>query len=354
MQNGAFPGGSNGIYDTEETPVRTTAHWLTTNAYCFQKTGEEQFYRVSEAAVDYLLSDEPRPHEITFQVRKSGSDRCDGLVGQAEPIKSLTQASNILNKELPLKTAIEVFSLHPFDNNLGLWEAVEIDGTKLSFDRTLNHQIIFASAAAELADRSELAEKRVVQFLDTLGDNLETRSTGLVRHYVRPPKSRIISTVTRNLRHWPLVWNEAAARYYAHSDERRRKELGYHSTVLASLATLKRTFPSHDVWNHNQIRAALSFTETEAYRDQVKNRTSEYGSMLPGINHAKIIHTFKDASPEELRPWIQLDIDRTYDPETGMLTRNAVDPVFQASSISTATDLPNVEIQVPNERNNES
>jgi hypothetical protein len=304
--------------------------------------------------VDYLLSEEPRPHNITFQARDSPTNRCDGLVGQAEPIKSLALASEILGKESALKIALEVFSHHPFDENLGLWEAVEVDGTRLSYDRTLNHQIIFASAAAELADECEQAEERVVQFLDRLGDNIATRSTGLVRHYIRPPGLKALTVVIRDPRHWPLLWNEFAARYHAHSEERRRKELGYHSTVLASLATLKRKFPSHEVWDHSQIQAAISFTETEAYRDQVKNQASEYGSMLPGFNHAKIIHAFRDADPEELRPWIQLDIDRTYDPETGLLTRNAVDPVFQASSICTATELPNVEIQVPDERNNES
>ena len=76
--------------------------------------------------------------------------------------------------------------------------------------------------------------------------------------------------------------------------------------------------------------------------------------MLPGINHARMLYAFEDASPDELRPWVQSDIDRTYDPDTGLLTRNAVDPVFQASSISAATELPDMEIQIPDERNSES
>jgi hypothetical protein len=74
----------------------------------------------------------------------------------------------------------------------------------------------------------------------------------------------------------------------------------------------------------------------------------------PRINHTRILYAFEDASPEEIRPWVQSDIDRTYDPETGLLTQNAVDPVFQASSISAATELPDMEIQVPDEPNNES
>jgi hypothetical protein len=165
---------------------------------------------------------------------------------------------------------------------------------------------------------------------------------------------RILPTAARHPRYWPLLWNEGVARYHSRSDERRRKELGYHPTVLAALSTLKRKFPEHDVWEHDQIQAALSFTKTEMYRNQVENRTSKYGSMLPGINHARILYAFEDASPEELRPWIQSDIDRTYDPETELLTRNAVDPVFQASSISAATELPDMEIQVPDEPNSES
>lgn len=354
LENGAFLGGNNGVYNIEETPVRNTARWLIANLYCYREFELEQFYQVSKSAADYLSTSEARPDNFTFQARTSSSNLCDGLVGQAEPIKSLTRAGHILECESYTNTATEVFSLHPFDEEIGLWEAVEIDGTKLSFDRTLNHQIIFANAAAELATHSELAKNRVLRFLDRLGDNMQTRSSGLVRHYVRPPLLRILPTAARHPRYWPLLWNEGVARYHSRSDERRRKELGYHPTVLAALSTLKRKFPEHDVWEHDQIQAALSFTKTEMYRNQVENRTSKYGSMLPGINHARILYAFEDASPEELRPWIQSDIDRTYDPETELLTRNAVDPVFQASSISAATELPDMEIQVPDEPNSES
>ncbi|MDL0137060.1 hypothetical protein PNP85_14100 [Halobacterium salinarum] len=354
LDNGSFRGGDNGVYDVEETPVRTTARWLIANVYCYQQSELERFYQTSKLAADYLLTTEARPAQFTFQARTSGSDLCDGLVGQAEPIKSLARAGRILECELYTNTAIDVFSLHPFDEELGLWEAVEIDGEKLSFDRTLNHQLIFAGAAAELVEHSKLAEDRVIQFLDRLGNNMQTRSEGLVRHYIRPPMSRVPPAVAQHPRHWPLIWNETIARYHARSDERRRKELGYHPTVLAALSTLKRKFPEHDVWEHDQIQAALSFTKTETYRDQVENRTSEYGSMLPGINHARILNAFEDASPEELRPWVQSDIDRTYDPETGLLTRNAIDPVFQASSISAATGLPDMEIQIPDEPNSKS
>ena len=354
LNNGAFPGSKNGVYDVEETPVRNTARWLIANLYCYREFEQDQLCQVSQSAADYLLTSESRPDNFTFQAMNSNSNLCDGLVGQAEPLKSLTQAGHILECESYTNAAIEVFSLHPFDEELGLWEAVEIDGTKLSFDRTLNHQIIFANAAAELADYSELATNRVHRFLDRLGDNMQTRSSGLVRHYIRPPMLRILPTVARRPRHWPLLWNEPVARYHSHSNERQRKELGYHSTVLAALSTLKRKFADHDVWEHDQIQASLSFIKNEMYRDQIKNQISEYGSMLPGINHARILYAFEDASPEELRPWIQADIDRTYDPDTGLLTRNAVDPVFQASSISAATELPDMEIQLPDEPNSES
>ena len=354
LDNGAFPGSNSGIYTVEETPVRNTARWLIANLYCCQNFESEQLCHVAESAAEYLSSSEARPNSFTFQARTSGSNLCDGLVGQAEPIKSLTQAGHVLECDSFIDTAIEVFSIHPFDDDLGLWEAVEIDGTNLSFDRTLNHQLIFAGAATELVGYSELAENRIRQFLDTLGDNMKTRPNGLVRHYIRPPVSKVLPAIAYHPSHWPLLWNETVARYHARSDERYQKELGYHPTVLAALSTLKRTFPQHDVWNHDQIKASLSFTKTEAYRDQIKNRTSKYGSMLTGINHARMLHAFEDAVVEELRSWVQSDIDRTYDPETGLLTRNAVDPAFQASSIIAATELPDMKIQFPDDRNSES
>jgi len=73
--------------------------------------------------------------------------------------------------------------------------------------------------------------------------------------------------------------------------------------------------------------------------------------MLPGIGYARILDAFEEPSVETLHKWVQIDIDRAYDPETGLLTKDAVDPVFQSSCVNSLVELPEIPIQVPTESN---
>jgi len=92
-EDGSFPPGRNGVYDESETPVRTMSHWLTTLSKVYEITGDEVFADAAHDAADYLLSDEARPYGYTFHSRSvEGKDKCDGLVGQAAPIRGLAWA----------------------------------------------------------------------------------------------------------------------------------------------------------------------------------------------------------------------------------------------------------------------
>jgi len=347
-EDGSFPPGRNGVYDEPETPVRTTSHWLTTLSKVYEITGDDVFAEAANDAADYLLSDEVRPYGNTFHSRNAeGKDKCDGLVGQAAPIRGLAWAGSTFKRPELFETAEDVFSLHPFDARLGLWQRVEIDGTNLSFDRTLNHQIIFAAAATSLIDDSKHVKQRVEIFLDSLSDNMRIHPDGVVRHYVRPPLTNVLRVIAKSPSHWPLLWNEFAAHYYARSSEFRKKELGYQLTILAALAHIKRCFPCHHIWGHPRIKSALDFIQTSDYERQIRKQKLNYGSMTPGINYARVLTTFEDPSNREIRPWIELVIDRKYDLETKLLTRETSDPMFQASVVGSLSYLPNIHIKAP-------
>ncbi len=344
-EDGSFPPGRNGVYDEPETPVRTTSHWLTTLSKVYEVTGDEEFADAANDAANYLLSDEARPHGYTFHSRNvDGKDKCDGLVGQAAPIRGLACAGSTFKKPELLKEAEDVFFLHPFDTRLSLWQRIEIDGTNISFDRTLNHQIIFAAATTSLIHESKRIKQRVGIFLDSLVDNMQIHSDGVIRHYVRPPLTTVLRIISRSPNHWPLLWNELATRYHARSSQFRKKELGYQLTILTALARIKRCFPYHDIWDHPQIKSALDFIQTSEYERQIRKQKSNYGSMIPGINYAQILTTFGDSSEREIRPWIELEIDRKFDPKTKLLTQETSDPMFQASLIGSLSYLPNIQI----------
>jgi len=345
-EDGSFPPGRNGVYDEPETPVRTTSHWLTTLSKVYEITDDEEFAEAANDAADYLLSEEARPHGYTFHSRNAeGKDKCDGLVGQAAPIRGLVRGGIALNRFELIETAEEVFSLHPFCKRLGLWGRVEIDGERLSIDRTLNHQLTFAAASAELAECG-IDTLSIERFLDRLDKTMRLHPSGLIKHYLRPPLSDTLWTVISSPEHWNLVLNEAAFHYYSRSTARQKKELGYHPTNLRNLARLNESFPSHSVWGAETVGDAISFANSETYSGQEGVMNITYGSMTPGMHTAYTLLVFGDSDRTEISSWLARDVKQLFDFERNLLVKNSRDRYFQAATIYNAVFLPNTTVNL--------
>jgi len=339
-EDGSFPPGRNYTYDEPETPVRTTSHWTVTLSEVYDITDKDKFREAADAAVDYLLGDEIRPHGYTYYCRDaSGKDHCNGLVGQAGPIRALAHAGPILERQDAINTAEEVFTIHPFDEELGLWERVEIDGKKLSFDRTLNHQILFAASSSKLASVSDLVADRIATFLDRLPSNMELHSDGLIKHYIRPSPVDVIKAVFRNSRHWPLLPNELVFHYYSRSDERRKKEIGYQPVNLKGLSQLRIMFPKHECWSNHNIKSSLRRC------DVMKCANIEYGSVISGISFAWVDYVF-NRDTHKMRSMIEKDIKDEIDPDTYLLKSDTIADIDKSSSISHLVGLPKVDIDL--------
>ena len=327
-EDGSFPPGRNYTYDEPETPVRTTSHWTVTLSEVYDITGKNKFREAANAAVDYLLNDEVRPHGYTYYCRDaSGKDHCNGLVGQAGPIRALAHAGPILERQDAIKTAEEVFIQHPFDEKLGLWERVEVDGEKLSFDRTLNHQILFAAGSSKLAPESDLVADRIRMFLDYLPSNMKIDSDGLIKHYIRPPPIDAVKTVFSDLRHWPLLLNEIVFHYYAKSDERTKKEIGYQPVNLKGLAQLRIQFPEHKVWSSNKFQALIKAFDADECSD------ISYGSVIPGMSFALAEYAFYNDT-NRAKSLIEMDLEGQLDYTTFLLKSDTVNNHNQSSAIS--------------------
>jgi hypothetical protein len=345
-EDGSFPPGRNGVYDEPEMPVRTTSHWLTTLSKVYEITGDEAFADAANDAADYLLSDEARPYGYTFHSRNAeGKNKCDGLVGQAAPIRGLARAGSALERPELLEAAADAFFLHPFDSDLGLWRRVEIDGTPLSFDRTLNHQLTFAASGANLSDHG-IRIDRIERFLDRIADTMCLHSDGLIKHYVRPPPLDLLRTVFKLPTHWNLLLNEFVFHYYSRSSERRTKELGYHPTNLRSLARLKQSFPYHSVWDSSSVHDAVYFVDSDRYSGPEGVMDISYGSMTPGIHTAYALLVLDDRDPVKVCEWLTRDIKHRFDFDQNLLVSNATDVNFQASTIYNLALLPKIDIKL--------
>jgi hypothetical protein len=281
---------------------------LRTLTKAFEITEEDEFVDAANRAVDYLLSDAPRPAGYSYYCRDAeGKDHCNGLVGQAAVIHALAYAHEHIDRPDARKRALELFFLHPFDDNLALWERVAVDGRKLSFDRTLNHQLLFAGAASRLVAHSSTVRNRIERYLDGFDVNARTREDGLIRHYVRPPLPAVVRAVARHPRHKVLLRNEIAARYFALSAERRKQERGYQAVNLVGLTEIRAALPSHPIWESETFRESLAYLRTHE-ADLIDDVDTKRGTPLQGISIAITFHRLGETSQDHLRELIRADL----------------------------------------------
>jgi len=346
-EDGSFPPGRNYTYNETKTPVGTTAHWLTTLSAVCEYTNNSKYEQAANNAVDYLLSKEARPHNNSFHSRNvSGKDKCNGVIGQSGPIRALTHAATVLNRQDALETAEEAFFELPFHADLGLWECVEIDGSKLSFDRTLNHQIIFAARSTGLSSQNSTVERRLRIFLDKLESTMRTHSDGLIRHYIRPPLSSTVSKASTNTKHITLLRNEIAYQYYVITSGLQKKERGYHTLNLRGLALLYNQFPDHDFWKSDVFTNAINFLQHEETKLIGKENT-KHGTVLPGVAIAIIYDKFGKADHIKIRSLVEKELEGRINTESYLLQSDDISQEDMMAQISQFTYLPNIELAIP-------
>ncbi len=148
MQNslGAMPAGKNGPHNHVMTPARNTGHWCITFLHAYQITQDNIFKEAAVKGLNYLLSNDLHPFKSAFWHRNhSGKNPYNGLIGQSWSIEALYYGWKILNYDHYYKIANNVFNQHYFDFELGLWHNLDLDGSKMQIELTLNQQIWFAA-----------------------------------------------------------------------------------------------------------------------------------------------------------------------------------------------------------------
>lgn len=333
-EDGSFPPGRNYHYDEPKLPVGTTSHWLLTFTEVYDHTNEGEFKEAARGCVDYLLSNEARPHDYTFHSRNAESkDSCNGVIGQSGPIRALARAGDVFGWKDAKEMAREVFFLLPFDQQLGLWERIEIDGKNLSFDRTLNHQIIFAARAAELHHHDDQVNDRITRFLDRLEANLSLRSDGRIVHYVRPSVTDVVRKLSTHPRYYSLMWNEIANIYCAVTDRLLQKERGYHPLNMKGLALLYDGFPSHSFWNNEMFEQAMDYL-VQNESGLIDGHKTTGGTLMPEIAVAIVYSKFDVDRGTDVERLLNIAIDERLNQKTFMLESEGVDPADMAAQIS--------------------
>lgn len=303
--DGSFPSGHNGPYHDPETPVRNTAHFLYLLSVLYKRTGEQKFKNAAENSINYLASPASRPNGKTFYHRnKKDKDRCNGLVGQAWCIEALVMASQVFDRPDCYALAEEVFLLHPWDDHVGIWRRVEVDGTVLGYDGTFNHQLWFAAAAGLLVQTPQALE-RAKKFLNSVASRVKTYPDGVIFH------SSAMGSLISYLWNGPKAFlSEVRSRIRKNKkvNDLYSKSVGYHGFNLYALAMLKQVFDSDDFWHSKKFECLLKACENDSFNNALYN--SEYGYMynVSGIEIAYAFEVFKNDEVTSQK-WLQKQFD---------------------------------------------
>lgn len=340
-RDGSMPAGHNGPYFHRETPLRNTCHWLVLWCHSYAWTSEQRFLDAASLALSFILLPAHRPSGANWLQRTTKHrDRCNGLIGAAWVIEALTCANRILESERAFSSAEEVFALHPFDERLGIWRRLEVDGMVLPIDRTFNHQLWFAASAARLSSAgSDIATSRVTRFINKLPQIFAVYRDGLIVHRIR------LKWWDRFFEPWSPLHNA-----YAYYDQLRqgkckpldahKRDIGYHAFNLHAFAVLHRFYPQHPFWQSSSFRRTLQFSRSSTHAVGVDtNNHYAYPYNPVGFEMALALGEFLPEALEERREWIRRQIAFMTRMGTTEYGDGAADPVTARARIYEAAEI---------------
>ena len=349
--DGSLPAGHNGPYHDVETPVRNTGHWLISFLKAYSISGDGRFADAARRAAAFLSSAKARPEGATFWHRDNPSkDSSNGLIGQAWTVEALATVAAPLQMPELAALAEEVFLLHPFDEDLGLWQRVDIDGTPIGFDATFNHQLWFAATGSLLPPgRDGAVDRRVERFVELLPQNMSQYPTGLIRHAlerqlpIRKPH-RLKGRVVNILSGWKRGRRDGKAVHH--------KAVGYHAFNLYAISMLASSPVGLHLASSGGIRDAVHYIETDEYLRGLENNRFGYPYNPPGFEVAYALQVFADEFQRDVRPemarWVSRQLQRCYDFESHRMEVGTEDPATQAARLYEATRLPDLTVTIDN------
>ena len=345
-QDGSFNPGWNGPYKDPETPVRNTAHWLVSLLKAYDLTGETFFRDAAVKAADYLLMPDTRPMGASFFCRKNPhKDFSNGLIGQAWVIEALALASRTLQRDAYFDNALEVFEKHCFEDNLGLWRILNVDGSYAGIDMTFNHQLWFAMAGAMLNDcrRSNNITAKLNRFFDRANDcNFSISKNGRIIHAV--------ADFSLVMRFGKFVMQSAKpARRIREQKKLRHKENGYHGFNLYAFAVLMPLMPDHNFWKSNKFKKAVNYINNKKFPESLKKNEFAYPYNPSGFEIAIAVERFPDLLAPCIHSsewWATEQLFCCFDTDSNLMCHNTSDPLTLAARLYEATRLQDMDVEL--------
>jgi len=335
--NGAMPPGHNGPYYDPETPVRNTSHWLITFLKAYEITGDDKYKDAAYKVSKYLCSKEVRPMGATFWHRYNPKkDFCNGLIGQAWTIEALAEAAESLENPGLAELAAEVFLLHPFEWESGVWQRVAVDGMHLPVDGTFNHQLWFAAAGSLIMHCNEEVELRVNKFTDNLENLVVLYPSGLMQHSLKSGRGieRRLKSIVKKVK---VLYKETKEEH---------KAIGYHQFNLYAFALLKRVLPEKKFWQSKMFNKMWSYANSEAYKKALDDNKFGYPYNPPGFEMAFALEVFDKEAETKQAMWLEEQFKRCFDDQSNLMVLGTEDSNTHAARIYEATRLKDIKFEI--------
>tara|TARA_B100000315_G_C14528745_1_gene565124 strand:- start:35 stop:1078 length:1044 start_codon:yes stop_codon:yes gene_type:complete len=343
-----MPSGHNGPRFDIDTPLRTTAHWAITFLKSFQLTKDEIFMNSAERSLEYISSHFRKSNAAFFCRNSNRKDKSNGLIGQAWVIEALAIGGNVLKNENLLDIASNVFLNHRFNERLGLWHQLGVDGSTGPIIDTYNQQVWFALSGYLIDENgyyNPIIEKRIDNFLKNVFNNLYLYRSGLICHGIPKRKLKDESSFSNYLE---INVKKMGKSFYEQS-------VGYHSFNLYAYSVLSRL---SDDWDNrlrlnNKFHKALKFVLKNKYENALENNVYALQYNPTGIELAYTIITFSDIVEDVhgldanalATYWLNKQFKAHFSMRDSYLNRNTVDANILSARLYEATRIPNISLQ---------
>ncbi|MFQ6793604.1 MAG: hypothetical protein ACLRT4_12585 [Thomasclavelia sp.] len=272
---------------------------------------------------------------------KNGKDTSNGVIGHAWLLEGIIYIFKVTHDEKYLNLCKKIIDLHEFDNTIGVWFCPN----STVYDKTLNHQLWFASILSEVNTylSNSKYENQINSFLNHLEKNMIISKEGRISHYVNNG-NQLKDVIKINIKNCLLKIRE-----YLNLPSMKYKENGYHLFNFVALAKLNYFYNDHPFFKTVKYRKSLKYCYSKKLYDElisqhfeldisIKNKDLDrkqrsmniygYPYNVPGFE-IMYLHSFqnnRDNIEDALRI-LDKQFELTYDESIKMFGKNCFDNI---------------------------
>ena len=327
LDAGHAPGGCNGPYNNNDTPIRNTAHWAVTYSALYKIFKEDKYVNIINCFTDYLLDSKNYGVSGAAICRMDATDDTNGVIGQAWVIEGLLACYDITKNEKLVDRAISVFNSQELSEETGLWKICCSNGRNVGYDYVYNHNLWFAAAGSQILDRKNIqnVRKKVLIFLEHSKDTYGVQPSGCLYHLINSNVG-FVGNIKFCVKKALTDFNISKFK------DMNYLEKGYHLFDLYGFALLMNQFSDHPTLNSAKLKKAIIYGNQEGFLNSLGaigkplNRFS-YPYNSPAFEYPYIASVFGEGCNEKIaEKMLDIQFTELFDEKKMLFLNKNADP----------------------------